>query len=111
MEVILTDSAANEGVVVRRVKGSFATYIPAAEISAPTLTLIYLFSNEPGTGYIFENILITLTNKYSTLYRLQGQSRSQRASLSLSGPQDPSQKDRLSWAGLGLGLPIWGWEE
>lgn len=46
--VMVIDSAANEGVVVRIMKGRIITHIPATETSAPTH-----LSNEPETSYIF----------------------------------------------------------
>lgn len=47
--VMLIDSAANEGVEVRTMKGRILTHMPATETSAPT----HLLFNEPETGYIF----------------------------------------------------------
>lgn len=47
--VMLTDSAADEGVVVRTMKGRILTHMSATETSVPT----DLLSNEPETGYIF----------------------------------------------------------
>lgn len=47
--VMLTDSAADEGVVVRTMKRRILAHMSATETSAPT----HLLSNEPETGYIF----------------------------------------------------------
>lgn len=104
------DSAANEGVVVRRV---LCNSHPCAETSALSLhfrgkaelkRLAYPLPNEPETGFVFKNILIKLTNKYSTGYRLQGQRVEARGPVFPTWALSCPHRKRLC-SGL-----VWGWD-
>ena len=69
------------------------------------MRLICPLPKEPETGCIFQNILIKLTNKYSTLCRLPGQRVETRGPSFPLGPSGPlTERRAVLWAGLGLGL-------